>query len=97
MGFFVVAFVASCLKDDHRLIDDEVNRYDYKLFQVENLPNAAQDGVSDMTEADLYLYILTVYKTIPQIAGGAAKWDIAFGCTATSFLPGKNGTAELIY
>lgn len=97
MGFFVVAFVASCLKDDNPPIDDEVNPNYYKLLRVENLPIAPTDEGSEPNEFDFYLYSLTENKTIPQTEVGAAKWDIAFGGTSTSFLSGKNGAEEHNY
>lgn len=97
MGCFVVAFVASCSKDDNPPIDDEVNPNYYKLLRVENLPIAPTDEGSEPNEFGFYLYSLSENKAIPQSEVSSAKWDIAFGGTFTSFLSGNNGADEKNY
>lgn len=97
IGCFVVAFVASCSKDDNPPINDEVNPNYYKLLRVENLPIAPADEGSEPNEFGFYLYSLSENKAIPQSEVSSVKWDIAFGGIFTSFLSGNNGADEKNY
>lgn len=98
IGCCIVAFVASCTKDDDDPTEEVVNPDYYTLLRVENLPIGPTDEGSEPNEFGFYLYSLSAHKAIPQSEANSTKWDLAFGSDFfTSFLSGNNGSDQTNY